>query len=159
MDDLDRFEEVERTYEEIVHETHATEGYSLLRGTGYREVVQHIAYEHHEQPDGSGYFRGTTELHDLALIVSGVEVYEALRADQTYRDSPDPLEAYGKLFDEFSNFEKTRAVLDTSNHTDISERIPNYFEDRLRTVEEWLGFLEDKPLQGSRRFVTILLSM
>lgn len=69
---------------------HAELGFQILRQ--YPEISllsAHIAYQHHERLDGSGYPRNLTkdEIHDFAKIVAVADVYDSLMSDRPYRPS------------------------------------------------------------------------
>jgi putative two-component system response regulator len=75
--------------ERAVIETHAEQGYRLLRGSSSKvlEMAASIAWTHHERWDGSGYPRGLAG-HDIPVegrIVALADVYDALTTDRVYR--------------------------------------------------------------------------
>lgn len=59
-------------------------------------LVAHMAWQHHEKMDGSGYPRGIggNDILFHARIVSIADVYEALTADRPYRSALAPKEAH-----------------------------------------------------------------
>lgn len=72
---------------------HPKFGFDYLRRVyGVNLISAHIAYQHHERLDGSGYPRGLVgdELHPLSRIVCVVDVYDAMTADRGYRPAHDP---------------------------------------------------------------------
>jgi putative nucleotidyltransferase with HDIG domain len=76
---------------------HAVLGFELLRKQGDIPLLSaHIAYQHHEKFDGSGYGRGLSgaDIHEYARIVSIVDVYDALTSDRPYKEGCLPHEAY-----------------------------------------------------------------
>lgn len=67
---------------------HPRMGFDILRR--YYEfslAIAHIAYQHHERLDGSGYPRGLTgdSIHRYARIVAVVDIYDAMRSERVYR--------------------------------------------------------------------------
>jgi putative nucleotidyltransferase with HDIG domain len=75
---------------------HTEWGYEMLREQdGISLLSAHIAYQHHERLDGSGYPRGLKgdEIHEYAKIVGMCDVYEALTAKRFHRDAFLPHEA------------------------------------------------------------------
>ncbi|MDH7577685.1 MAG: HD-GYP domain-containing protein [Bacillota bacterium] len=66
---------------------HSTEGFEILRQ--YRELsllAAHVAFQHHERFDGSGYPRGLQEnqIHIYAAIAAVADVFDALTSDRVY---------------------------------------------------------------------------
>jgi methanogenic corrinoid protein MtbC1 len=75
--------------ERAIVETHAEEGYRLLRGSSSSilDMAATIALSHHEKWDGSGYPRGLIG-EDISLegrIVAIADVFDALTSDRVYR--------------------------------------------------------------------------
>ena len=67
---------------------HPRLGFEILRH--YYEfslAIAHIAYQHHERLDGSGYPRGLKgdAIHQYARIVAVVDVFDAMRSERVYR--------------------------------------------------------------------------
>jgi HD-GYP domain-containing protein (c-di-GMP phosphodiesterase class II) len=58
-------------------------------------VSAHVALQHHERVDGTGYPRGLTgaEMHIFGKITAVADVYEALTANRVYRKGQLPHEA------------------------------------------------------------------
>jgi len=83
----------------IVRE-HPEKGFDVLRCQEDVSLVSaHIALEHHEKYNGSGYpnsLRGK-DIHLFARIVGVVDVFDALTADRIYRKAYQPNEAYELL--------------------------------------------------------------
>jgi response regulator RpfG family c-di-GMP phosphodiesterase len=70
--------------------THTSKGYEFLKGKiSMSYISAHIAYQHHERIDGSGYPRGLadTQIHRFAKIVAVTDVYDAMTAQRVYRDA------------------------------------------------------------------------
>lgn len=66
---------------------HSERGYQLLKDRNVSYLAAHMAYEHHEREDGSGYPRGLTaaRIHRFAKIVAVVDVFDAMTANRIYR--------------------------------------------------------------------------
>lgn len=73
-------------YEEI--KKHPVHGLELLKRLGdiSQEVIR-VVHEHHERLDGSGYPRGIKNghIHEHAMIVGIVDMFEAMTHDRPYR--------------------------------------------------------------------------
>ncbi|HEX6972218.1 MAG TPA: HD-GYP domain-containing protein [Limnochordia bacterium] len=89
---------------------HPTYGFEILRRHPEFSVLSaHIAYQHHERENGSGYPRGLSgdEIHTFARITAVTDVYDALTSQQRpYHQPHSPIEAAeflasgrGELFD------------------------------------------------------------
>ncbi|MHB8127175.1 MAG: HD-GYP domain-containing protein [Desulfitobacteriaceae bacterium] len=97
----------EEEFKEIMQ--HASYGYEILRQIDdFGLVSAHVALQHHERWDGSGYPRGLkgTAIHEYARIAAISDVYEALTSKRIYRDAIEPYQAHeyimahsGILFD------------------------------------------------------------
>jgi HD-GYP domain-containing protein (c-di-GMP phosphodiesterase class II) len=73
-------------YEEV--KKHAEYGFDILRQIpGIPLLSAHVAYQHHEKYDGSGYPRRLAgkEIQEFARITAVADVYDALLADRPYR--------------------------------------------------------------------------
>ncbi|SPF53139.1 HD domain protein [Candidatus Desulfosporosinus infrequens] len=76
---------------------HTNFGYEILRKIdNFGLMSAHVALQHHERWDGSGYPRGLkgTEIHEYARIAAISDVYEALTSKRIYRDAIQPYQAY-----------------------------------------------------------------
>jgi len=75
--------------ERAIVETHAEEGYRLLRGSSSSilDLAATIALSHHEKWDGSGYPRGAggEAIPIEGRIVAIADVFDALTSDRVYR--------------------------------------------------------------------------
>lgn len=80
--------------------THATRGYELLCSKTSL-VSAHVAFQHHERLDGSGYPRGLVdkEIHDYGKVAAVADVYDALTSDRPYRKAFTAPEAIAVLTD------------------------------------------------------------
>lgn len=80
-----------------VMKRHTTAGFEILWGQENLSVLSaHVAYQHHEREDGSGYPRGLAgrEIHEFAKLCAVADVYDALVADRPYRRAFLPSEAH-----------------------------------------------------------------
>jgi HD-GYP domain-containing protein (c-di-GMP phosphodiesterase class II) len=76
---------------------HAALGFDVLRKqSGVSLVSAHVAFQHHENYDGSGYPRGNSgdDIHRYARIVAVADIYDALTSERAYRQAMLPHEAY-----------------------------------------------------------------
>jgi len=89
--------------EMTVMKGHAFLGFELLRKNNpeISLLVAHMAFQHHERPNGSGYPRGLQgeEIHEYANIIAIADVYDALTSDRPYRKGILPNEAYEVLLE------------------------------------------------------------
>jgi putative nucleotidyltransferase with HDIG domain len=70
--------------------THTNKGYELLKEKICISFISaHIAYQHHERVDGTGYPRGLAgnKIHRFAKIVAVADVYDAMTAQRVYREA------------------------------------------------------------------------
>lgn len=94
----------------IAIRSHPEAGYRILRGLRPNEVIgNHVAYQHHERPDGLGYPRGlrddntvrksvgTDTILPEAAIAAVADVYDALSTDRPYRPAHAPDRVIGEL--------------------------------------------------------------
>ncbi|MHB8756830.1 MAG: HD domain-containing phosphohydrolase [Bacillota bacterium] len=75
---------------------HASIGFELLRERGDFNIVSaHVAFQHHEKLDGTGYPRGIRgqEIHEYARGVALADVYDAVTTDRPYRPRKLPHQA------------------------------------------------------------------
>lgn len=88
---------------------HPIDGFEMLRQHHDLHLfAAHIAYQHHERLDGSGYPRGlrAERILPVARIVAAADVYDAMTSDRPYAPARSTLEALavlregaGRLFD------------------------------------------------------------
>jgi HD-GYP domain-containing protein (c-di-GMP phosphodiesterase class II) len=81
--------------------THTTIGYQLLSSEpDVHPDVARVALEHHERPDGLGYPDGKQgdEIDPLSLLVSVVDVYDAVTSHRVYRPARSHHDALGILW-------------------------------------------------------------
>jgi HD-GYP domain-containing protein (c-di-GMP phosphodiesterase class II) len=82
-------------FEEI--KKHTTYGYEILRRNQDISLLSaHVALQHQEKWDGSGYPRGlkAKEIHEYARIAAISDVFEALTSVRVYRGAMEPYKAY-----------------------------------------------------------------
>lgn len=75
---------------------HSRFGFDILREQHELSLLaSHIAFQHHERVDGTGYPRGLkgAEIHEYSLIATVADVYDALTTDRPYRKAFLPHEA------------------------------------------------------------------
>ncbi|MGI1658658.1 MAG: HD-GYP domain-containing protein [Desulfitobacterium sp.] len=84
----EEFEEVKK---------HAEYGFEILRKNKDINLLSaHVALQHQERWDGSGYPRGLKgmQIHEYGRVAAIADVYEALTSKRVYRDAVQPYEAY-----------------------------------------------------------------
>lgn len=75
---------------------HSRFGFDILREQKELSLLAaHIAFQHHEKVDGTGYPRGLkgAEIHEFSRVAAVADVYDALTADRVYRKAFLPHEA------------------------------------------------------------------
>lgn len=74
---------------------HASNGFDILRKT-ISLPAAHVAFQHHENYDGSGYPRKISkeDIHQYARIAAVADLYDAITSDRPYRPAMLPHEAY-----------------------------------------------------------------
>lgn len=83
--------------ERAVLKLHPEHGFELLRRQENMPLLAaHVAYQHHEKYDGTGYPRQLKgdEIHEMAKIAAVADVYDALTSDRAYRKALLPHEVY-----------------------------------------------------------------
>ena len=84
----EEFEEIKR---------HSTIGFDILRkNKDFSTLSAHVAFQHHEKWDGTGYPRGLkgSEIHEFGKLAAIADVYEALTSKRVYRKAIEPNEAF-----------------------------------------------------------------
>ena len=85
----------ETEFDEI--KKHSSFGFDILRKNNDFSILSaHVAFQHHEKWDGSGYPRGLkeNEIHEYGKLAEIADVYEALTSKRVYRKAIEPNEAY-----------------------------------------------------------------
>lgn len=83
--------------ERTLIQEHTESGFEILRRVGPIPLVSaHVAYQHHENFNGSGYSRALSgeDIHLYARIVAVADLYDAITSDRPYRKAFLPHEAY-----------------------------------------------------------------
>jgi HD-GYP domain-containing protein (c-di-GMP phosphodiesterase class II) len=82
---------------EVIHR-HPWDGFQVLR-KHMPLIPAHVAFQHHERYDGSGYPRGLLDADtlDLAKVVAVADSYEAMTSDRPYREAMMPHQALAEL--------------------------------------------------------------
>ncbi|MDF2565903.1 MAG: phosphodiesterase [Massilibacillus sp.] len=102
LDILNKPSQLDNNEFEIM-KSHSELGFELLRKTTQLSVVpMHVAFEHHEKYDGSGYPRGlvANSIHEYARIVAIADVFDALTSDRPYKEACLPHIAYEIMMEE-----------------------------------------------------------
>lgn len=76
---------------------HTIYGYEILRQNRDLSLTSaHVALQHQEKWDGSGYPRGLkgSEIHEYGRVAAVADVYEALTSKRIYRPALQPYQAY-----------------------------------------------------------------
>lgn len=86
---------------------HAAGGFEILRE--YEEISAlsaHVAYQHHERLNGTGYPRGLkgTEIHEFARLVAICDSFDAMTTDRIYKPGITPSKALQTL-ESLENFQ------------------------------------------------------
>lgn len=78
---------------------HSEIGYHILKSADAYTSISDYVLAHHERWDGTGYPRGLkgTEIPLVARIISIADVYEAMTAERTYRQTKSKEEAINEL--------------------------------------------------------------
>lgn len=82
---------------------HPWEGFNIIKNSQEVSLFSaHIALQHHEHLNGSGYPQGLTggKIHELAQIVAVADIFDALVSDRPYRMGYSNDEALQILYDE-----------------------------------------------------------
>ncbi|MDA8233195.1 MAG: HD-GYP domain-containing protein [Clostridia bacterium] len=89
-----------KEFEEV--KKHSAKGFEILKT--HEEInllTAHVAFQHHEKYDGSGYPRGLKgkDIHEYARIAALADVYDALTTERVYRKAYTPFQATQVLID------------------------------------------------------------
>lgn len=80
--------------------THPEIGFNMLKENPAISMVSaHVAYQHHERYDGSGYPRGLAgeAIHEFARITAVADVYDSMTTERTYRPAKSATETLAYL--------------------------------------------------------------
>ncbi|SFP90719.1 HDIG domain-containing protein [Lachnospiraceae bacterium XBB1006] len=85
-----------------VMKKHSLYGYELLKPLPLDSRIKRAALMHHERCDGTGYPLGLLEedIDPFAIIVSIVDVYDAMTTNRVYRDAICPFEVIQRFEEE-----------------------------------------------------------
>ncbi|MBR4342657.1 MAG: HD domain-containing protein [Lachnospiraceae bacterium] len=141
-----------------IMKTHAEEGYKkLCDNRGVSQKVRLMAFQHHENNDGSGYpkrLKGDQILWE-ARIIHVVDVYEAMTAKRCYKDSMLPGDVMEFVMGRYSTMFDTRAI-------DMFLRtIPAYKKGDLIKLSDGsrCQVLESNPKNSLRPLIVDLATM
>jgi hypothetical protein len=122
---------------EIVR-THSYAGFEML-SQKTSAVSAHVALQHHERTDGSGYPRGLKngEIHEYGRIAAIADVYDALTTDRPYREALPPGDALSLLSRPSTGMDQSLLHILMSRIALYSEGAVLLFEDgRVAVVTE-----------------------
>lgn len=92
---------------------HTTYGFEILRNNKDISLLSaHVAYQHQEKWDGSGYPRGLkgNAIHEYGRLAAVADVYEALTSKRVYRKALEPNEAYEYVISQADTHFEPRAI-------------------------------------------------
>jgi len=92
---------------------HTTYGFDILRKNNDLSLLSaHVAFQHHEKWDGSGYPRGLkgSEIHEYGRLTAVADVYEALTSKRVYRNAIEPNEAYEYVISQANTHFEPRVI-------------------------------------------------
>lgn len=82
---------------------HSALGFNILtkKRLEISSLVAHMAWQHHEKIDGTGYPRGLQgeEILSYARLLAIIDVYEAITGNRPYRKAMKPADAYNIIHD------------------------------------------------------------
>ncbi len=133
-----------REYETV--KEHTKIGFELLRwNQDISLVAAHMAYQHHERMNGTGYPRGLSgeRIHRFAQIAMVADVYDALTSERSYRKRVLPHEAVEYLMGGAGTLFSLRVVEAFVKHVAI---YPIGVMVRLNTGEKGVVARINKPL-------------
>ncbi len=102
---------------------HPTMGYELIKtiAPSISYLIPHVAYQHHERQDGSGYPRGLkgdntlgehkpNMIHDFGAVAAVADIYDAMASDRPYRSGWPADRIVGLIGDSSGTHLNTRVV-------------------------------------------------
>jgi HD-GYP domain-containing protein (c-di-GMP phosphodiesterase class II) len=92
-------------FEFDIMKAHTTEGYELLKKSIHVSFLPaHVALQHHEREDGSGYPKELVgkEIHQFAKIVAVADVFDAMTSNRIYKQASPAYLAYQEIADNVS---------------------------------------------------------
>ncbi|TCL65948.1 metal dependent phosphohydrolase [Hydrogenispora ethanolica] len=87
-------------YQEFeIMKQHSRKGFEILKDKLPSFIPAHIALQHHEREDGSGYPRGITGsgIHRFSKIVAVADVFDAMTSNRIYQVARPPFEAIQEI--------------------------------------------------------------
>jgi HD-GYP domain-containing protein (c-di-GMP phosphodiesterase class II) len=102
----------------LIH-AHPEEGYNLLKqNQSIAASSAHVAYQHHERYNGTGYPRGMSgeAIHEFARITAIADVYDSMTTERLYRHAKTPVEAMNFIHE-------NRGIEFDPNIVDIMDKI------------------------------------
>ncbi|MDP4125869.1 MAG: HD-GYP domain-containing protein [Bacillota bacterium] len=123
-------------FEEI--KLHPTYGFDILRkNNDFSLLSSHIAFQHQEKWDGSGYPRGLkgSEIHEYGRLAAVADVYDALTSKRVYRKAIEPNVAYEYI------------VAQTNTH--FESRILDVFKKHIAVFPSGSGVLLSNGQRGN----------
>lgn len=141
-----------------IMKTHAEEGYKkLCDNKGVTQKVRFMAFQHHENHDGSGYPKGLKGDQILweARILHIVDVYEAMTAKRCYKDHLLPGDVMEFVMGKYSTMFDAKAM------DMFLKTIPAYRKGDLVRLSDGTRcqVLESNPINSLRPLVVDLGSM
>ncbi len=82
-----------------VMKEHSRKGFEILKDKLSSFIPAHIALQHHEREDGSGYPRGISGngIHRFSKIVAVADVFDAMTSNRIYQSARPPFEAIREI--------------------------------------------------------------
>ncbi len=136
--------------EQAVIRRHTTDGYELLRRqAGIDLLSAHVAYQHHERLDGSGYPRARrgAQIHPWAQAAAVADVYDTITADRTYGKAIPPHEAMAEVWRQAEAGQLNRQLV-----RQLMLRVAAYPEGTILALESGeIGVVVGQGRQGGDR--------
>jgi HD-GYP domain-containing protein (c-di-GMP phosphodiesterase class II) len=101
-------------YEFDLMKAHTVEGYEILKQSIHISFLPaHVALQHHEREDGSGYPKGliSKDIHPFAKIVAVADVFDAMTSNRVYKVAYPVYMAYQEIVNQMG-IQYQRAVVD-----------------------------------------------
>lgn len=88
---------------------HVERGYSVVRASGYSDLVADVCLHHHERVDGRGYPHGLQgdEISLAARMAAVCDVYDAITSRRPYKAPTGPAESLAEMFRSEGHFDST----------------------------------------------------
>ena len=101
---------------------HTTNGFEILRkNNDFSLLSAHVAFQHQEKWDGTGYPRGLKgkNIHEYSRLATVADVYDALTSRRVYRKAVDPNEAYEYIVSQADSHFEPRIVEIFKKHISV----------------------------------------